>query len=74
MTLKGTDLSCFSWQEGTRKGEAYMYRQGEDIIADETLGDMAAFGATEEQLAERLEQIKVEKKRAEARSRKRAPA
>ena len=73
MTLKGTDLSCFSWQEGARKGEAYVYRQGEDIIADETLGDMAAFGATEEQLADRLEQIKVEKKRAEARSRKLAP-
>ena len=73
MTLKGKDLSCFSWQEGTRKGEAYVYRQGEDIIADETVISMAALGATQEQLAERLEQIKVEKKSAEARSRKLAP-
>ena len=61
MTLKGKDLSCFSWQEGTRKGEAYVYRQGEDIIADETLCDMAVLGATQEQLAERREQIKREK-------------
>jgi hypothetical protein len=55
--------------------DTVLYRLPDDsIMSDETLGCLAAFGATEEQLAERLEQIKVEKKRAEARSRKRAPA
>lgn len=74
MTLKGTDLSCLSWQEGTRKGEAFIYRDGEDVIADETLADMAALGFSEADRAVRLKEIKAEQQRAETPKRKRATA
>jgi hypothetical protein len=60
VTVLDPKLSRLSWS-GT---DAVVSRDTRgDVISDETLGDLAAFGATKEQMQERLEAIKAEKAR-----------
>jgi DNA invertase Pin-like site-specific DNA recombinase len=60
VTVIDPKLGRLSWS-GT---DAVLYRDKlGNVISDETLGDLAAFGATKEQLQERLEVIKAEKAR-----------
>jgi ribonuclease D len=71
MTLQGRHLSCLSWREGGRWGEACIYRAGnEEVVSDETLADMAVLGFSEADRAVRLEEIKAEQRRAGAHRRK----
>jgi DNA invertase Pin-like site-specific DNA recombinase len=60
VTVLDPKLSRLSWS-GT---DAVVYRDKRgDVISDETLGDLAAFGATKQQMQERLQAIKAERAR-----------
>jgi DNA invertase Pin-like site-specific DNA recombinase len=58
VTVVDPKISRLSW--GYTDAVVYRDKRG-DVVSDETLGDLAAFGATEKQLQERLEAIEAEK-------------
>ena len=75
MTLQGRQISCLSWREGDRWGEANLYRKGSgDVVSDETVADMAVLGFSEADRAVRLKDIEAEQQRARAHHRKRRTA
>ena len=72
MTLQGRHLSCLSWRERDRWGEAFIYRAGtEEVVSDESLADMAVLGFSDADRAVRLEEIRAEQQSAGAHHRKR---